>query len=163
MLWSGIGFLLVGAISLFFPIISSIAVELMVGWLFVFAGVFVCINAFSVEGTGPFFGTLLIGLLQFAGGLFLVFHPAVGLLLLTVFVVVAFIVEGAQQMAMGFQLKPLKGWGWTVVSGLISVVCAILIATNMLGASAVLLGILLGVNFISTGISLLMLRFAVSK
>lgn len=163
MLWSALGFLFVGVISLFFPIVSSLAVELMVGWIFIFAGVVVCINAFSLEGTGPFFGNLLLGLLQFAGGLFLIFHPALGMLLLSIFVVAAIIIDGAQQIVIGFELKPLKGWGWAIVSGLISVVCGILIAMGLPGASAVLLGILLGVNFISTGISLLALRSSVSK
>ena len=50
------------------------AVARMVGWLLILSASVTIWDAFTVEGTGPFFGELLIGLLKLAFGVYLFRH-----------------------------------------------------------------------------------------
>ncbi len=156
-LWSGIALTAAGAFAIVFPSLTTLTIGLMVGWILLIAGVAGGIGAFSYEGTGQFFGALLISLLKFALGIYLVLNPGVGIVALTLLVAALFMVEGAYQMAFAFDLKPQDGWAWVAVSAVVSILAGVLIAAGLPGTSLFVLGFLLGVNFLSAGISLIML------
>ena len=71
-------------------------------------------DAFTVEGTGSFFGELLIGLLKLALGVYLLRHPDVSIVALTLLLAAVFMVDGAVQVALAFELRPIDGWVWGV-------------------------------------------------
>ena len=62
--WGGVALAVVGVLALIFPVAATFAVAVMVGWLLVLAGAVTIYDAFTVEGTGSFFGELLIGLIE---------------------------------------------------------------------------------------------------
>lgn len=150
--WIGIAMAVVGFAAILFPIVSTIVAALLVGWVFLFAGVLMTGGAFSIHGTGPFFGALLIGLLTLIAGLFLLFNPLAGALALTVMLGVVFLVQGAFELALAFEMRPHSRWVWMLLSGAVSVLLAIIIAVGLPGISLIALGILLGINFLSTGL-----------
>jgi uncharacterized membrane protein HdeD (DUF308 family) len=49
-------------------------------------------------------------------------------------------------------MRPHPGWVGMLLSGIASIVMAVLIAAGWPGISVIVLGILLGVNFITTGL-----------
>jgi uncharacterized membrane protein HdeD (DUF308 family) len=155
--WTGVGLSVAGVLALLFPVITSFTVEIFIGWVLLIAGAATIYGAFSVEGTGPFFGQLLLGLLKLALGIYLITHPGVGILALTLLLVTVFMVDGAVQFAFAFDLRPKEGWGWVLLSAIVSVAVGLLIAAGLPGTSLIALGILVGVNFLSTGIALIML------
>jgi uncharacterized membrane protein HdeD (DUF308 family) len=155
--WTGVAMTVAGILALVFPVVTSLTVEIFIGWVLVIAGVATVYGAFSVEGTGPFFGQLLLGLLKLALGIYLITHPGVGMLALTLLLVAVFMVDGAVQFAFAFDLRPKDGWGWMLLSAIVSVAVGLLIAAGLPGTSLIALGILVGVNFLSTGIALIML------
>ena len=155
--WTGIAMAIIGLLAVAFPIIATLSVELLVGWLFIFAGIVGFVGAFSYHGTGPFFGALLLALLKLVAGVFLLINPAAGVVALTLVVAVLFMVEGAMQLALAFELKAGSGRGWMIFSAIIAILAGILIAANLPGASVFLLGLLVGVNFLCTGIAMVML------
>jgi len=155
--WKGVAMTVVGVLALLFPAFTSLTVEVMVGWLLIFAGAATIYGAFSVEGTGPFFGELLLGLLKLALGIFLVRHPGLGMVALTLLLAAVFMIEGAVQLGLAFDLRPSEGWIWVLVSGLIGIGAGLLIAAGLPGTSLFALGALVGINFLSTGISSIML------
>jgi len=106
-----------------------------------------------VEGTGPFFGELLIGLLKFALGVYLLRHPDVGMVALTLLLAAVFMIDGAVQVALSLELRPQDGWVWMLVAGLIAIGVGLLVAAELPDTSLVTIGILLGVSFLSTGIA----------
>jgi uncharacterized membrane protein HdeD (DUF308 family) len=57
-------------------------------------------------------------------------------------------------------MRSFSGWVSMLISGIASVVLAVLIATGWPAISAIVLGILFGVNFISTGIAYVMISRA---
>jgi uncharacterized membrane protein HdeD (DUF308 family) len=157
--WGGVAMAIVGALALLFPFGATLAIAIMAGWLLIMAGAVTIAGAFTVEGTGPFFGELLIGLLKLALGVYLVRHPDVSMVLLTLLLAAVFVIDGAAQLALAFELRPLDGWGWMLLSGIVAIGVGILLAAELQEMSLVTLGILLGVSFLITGLS----RIAISR
>jgi uncharacterized membrane protein HdeD (DUF308 family) len=155
--WTGVALSVAGFLSLVFPVVTSLTVEIFIGWVLLIAGIATVYGAFSVEGTGPFFGQLVLGLLKLALGIYLISHPGVGMLALTLLLVAVFMIDGAVQFAFAFDLRPKEGWGWVLLSAIVSVAVGLLIAAGLPGTSLIALGLLVGVNFLSTGVALIML------
>lgn len=151
--WVGLAMLVLGIAAIVFPFFSTLVATYLVGWVLLFSGIIVFIGSFSIHGTGPFFGALLLGLLSIAAGVFLLFNPQAGAAALTLIVSVIFMFEGAFETVFAFEMRPHPGWVSMLISGICSIVLAILIAASWPGISTVVLGILLGVNFITTGIA----------
>lgn len=158
--WIGVLMAAVGALAIIFPFASSLTANFMVGWGFVLMGVLTVATSFTVNGTGPFFGVLLVGLLTLAAGVFLIANPGQGLVILTMVVAVIFMFEGAYYAMAAFELKPEDGWGWMLFSGVISVLVGLMIVAKLHGASLIILGLMIGVNFLSSGISMIMISRA---
>jgi uncharacterized membrane protein HdeD (DUF308 family) len=90
-------------------------------------------------------------LLSLAAGLYLLFHPVVGETALTLVVGMIFMFQGAFEIVFAFETRPLKGWVGMLFSGIASIVLSVLIMAGWPAISGVAVGILLGVDFISTG------------
>ncbi|WP_421982169.1 HdeD family acid-resistance protein [Roseibium sp.] len=161
LMWVGIMMAVVGAIAIFFPFAATITANYMVGFLFLFSGALGVWHSFSIKGTGPFFGALLMGLITVVAGVFLLANPLEGVLILTLTVGIVFIFEGAYQIFAAFELRPTRGWGWMLVSAIISIAAGLLIVSKLPGTSLFVLGLIMGINFLSTGISMIMLSKAV--
>jgi len=156
--WGGVAMAIVGALALLFPFGATMAIAIMAGWLLILAGAVTIADAFTVEGTGPFFGQLLIGLLKLVLGIYLVRHPDVSMVLLTLLLAAVFVIDGAAQLAMAFELRPMDGWGWLLLAGIVAIAVGILLAAELDAMSQITLGILLGVSFLTSGLA----RIAVS-
>ena len=163
LLWAGIGLTLVGILALLFPVLTTLTVELMFGWVVVFAGLLTIYGAFSVEGTGPFFGELLLGLLKLGLGIYLLTHPGLGMLVLTLLLAAVFMVDGAVQIRWAFDMKRSESWVWMLLSGIVSIIAGLLIASGLPETKLFVLGLLVGVNFLSTGIAFIMLSQTVKR
>ncbi|MBS8261821.1 HdeD family acid-resistance protein [Roseibium polysiphoniae] len=161
LMWVGILMAIVGAIAIIFPFAATVTTNYMVGFLFLFSGALGVWHSFAIKGTGPFFGALLMGLITVVAGVFLLANPLEGILLLTLTVGIVFIFEGAYQIFAAFELRPTKGWGWMLVSAVISIAAGLLIVSKLPGTSLFVLGLIMGINFLSTGLSMIMLSKAV--
>jgi uncharacterized membrane protein HdeD (DUF308 family) len=148
----GIAMALLGIAALVYPFIATIVAALLVGWVFLFAGIFMALGAFSIHGTGPFFSALLFGLVSVVAGVFLLFNPLGGALTLTLVIGILFMFQGASELVFAFEMRPHAGWIGMGISGLASIVLAVLIVAGWPAVSSIVLGILLGVNFLTTGI-----------
>src|SRR5436305_12247969 len=102
LMWLGIAMVIVGIAAIVFPIVSTLVAALLVGWVFLISGVFLFVGSFSIHGTGPFFGALLLSLLSIAAGVFLLFNPLAGEIALTLMVGIIFIIQGAFEIFFAF-------------------------------------------------------------
>lgn len=161
--WSGIVHIVVGVLAILFPMLASLAANYLIGWLFVLAGVAGLVGAFGVRGVGALAWSVLLSALTVGAGLFLLFDPLGGLLALTLVVATVFFVEGVLQALFALRVRPARGWVVVLVSALISVGVGVLIALGLPGASAIVLGVLLGVNFLSTGVAAVLLANQIKK
>lgn len=158
--WLGLAMTVLGVVALVFPVISTLAATFFVGWMLLFSGAFTLAGSFSIHGTGPFFGALLLSLLSIAAGVFLLFNPGAGELALTLMVGALFMIEGAYEIFFAFEIRPLRGWVAMLLSALASIALAVMIAAGWPQVSMIVLGVLLGVNFISSGLGYMLVSRA---
>lgn len=150
--WLGLAMSLLGIAALIFPAISTLTAALFAGWMLFLFGVIVFSGAFSIHGTGPFFGAMLLGLLSIAAGAFLIFNPLAGAVALTLVIGLLLMLQGTSEIYFAFEMRPHTGWSAMLLSGLASALVALLIVAGWPGISLIALGVLLGVNFLSTGL-----------
>ena len=157
MLWVGLAMIALGIAAIIFPTVATLAVEQFVGWMLMLLGAMLLVGSFSIRGTGPFFGTMLIALLSLMGGAYLLVNPAVGMFSLTLMAGALFLFQGTTEIVLAVGMRPHARWLGMLLSGVASILLALLIAVGWPAISFSVLGILFGVNFISTGVAYLLI------
>lgn len=155
--WLGLLMVLLGVAAVVFPVFSTLAATLFVGWILLISGIALFVSSFWIHGTGPFFAANLVGLLFAAAGVFLAFNPLAGAVTLTLILGIMFIFQGAAELVFSLETRPAPGWVGMLLSGIASIALAIIIAAGWPGISLIALGLLLGINFISTGLGYIFL------
>lgn len=159
-LWYMIYGLILIALGLFaiaMPYVATMAVELTVGWLLVIGGVLGLIASFSGGQSAPgFWWNLLIAILYLLAGVALLWHPVAGTVTLTLILVAYLISGGIAKAVMAVNMRnPLpKAWGWMLFSALVDIGLAVLIMSGWPGTAGWVIGILVGVNLLMTGVAL---------
>ena len=97
----------------------------------------------------------MVGIIYFIGGLWLAFFPLAGIVSLTVFIAILFLIEGVLEIVMGIQMRPKLGWGWMLVSGIIAAFLGAMIVSGLPGTATWTIGTMVGVNLISSGAAFL--------
>jgi uncharacterized membrane protein HdeD (DUF308 family) len=151
--WLGIGLLVLGVLAILFPLLSSIALKLMLGWFFLIVGAGALFAAFQMRDWGSALWAGLIGLLHLAAGVYLAFFPLTGLIGLTLFVGLVFLAQGAGEAVMAWQHRPRDGWIWLGVSAVASFLLGVMLIAGLPGTALWALGLFLGINLISSGLS----------
>jgi uncharacterized membrane protein HdeD (DUF308 family) len=98
--------------------------------------------------------------LYVVAGAYLAFFPLTGIITLTILLAALFIVEGGLEISMALRVRPHEGWGWLLLSGLVAVAVGLLIAFGLPSSAAWAIGLLAGINLISTGWGFLFLALA---
>jgi len=159
----GIVLILLGVGAIIFPLLTTIAVKIMIGWLFLIGGIVQIVHAFSTQKWSSFFLNLLVGALYvFAGG-WLAFFPFTGIITLTIFLAAMFIVQGILEIGMGFRMRPQSGWGWMLFSGIIALLLGILIFAGLPGTAVWAIGLMVGINLLSSGLAYLFLGMSAGR
>ena len=148
-----IGYVLivVGILAILFPLIGSIAVKLLVGWFFLITGAVTLYHAFWAKTWSGALWSGVIGLIHLALGVYLTFFPLTGLIALTALVAIVFILQGGLELGIGLRHRPQTGWGWLALSGIASGLLGILLILGLPGTAVWALGVMLGLNAITTG------------
>lgn len=146
-----------GGVAIIFPLLTTLATKIFIGWLFLIGGVTHLIHAFSTRTWGGFVLDLLEGALYLIAGVWLAFFPLAGVLTLTVFVASLFIFQGAVEGVIAFRLRPTKGWGGMLFAGAIAILLGVMIIGGLPGTAAWALGFLVGVKLMSSGWAYLLL------
>jgi uncharacterized membrane protein HdeD (DUF308 family) len=149
--WLGIAFIIFGLLAIIFPLATTIAAKVFIGWLFIISGGFQTWQSFSIREWGGFLWNLLIGVMYLIVGCWLAFDPFTGIIGLTVLLAITFIAQGVMEAAIANNLRPNQGWGWMMFSGLIGVLAGILIISGLPSTAVWAVGLMVGINMISSG------------
>lgn len=156
----GILFILLGILAIALPGVMTLGAELFVGWLFLIGGIIQGYRTLTSSEAPGYWMSLMSAILSIIiGGMFLL-YPIQGVVALTILLIAFFLIEGAIKIAFGVQLKPLQGWGWLVLSGIISLVMAAILWSGWPGTAIWAIGLLVGINMIFFGSSLLTLALS---
>lgn len=149
--------ILAGALAIVIPLAAGIAVTLLVGWLLVFSGGFHLVFGWHTRSVGGFLWESLLGILYILVGAYLLFHPGVGLESLTLALAIYLLVEGILEFIFSFRLRPLPGSGWLLFDGILTLILAILIWASWPSSTAWVIGTLVGISILFSGVSRLVL------
>lgn len=157
-------FAILGFLAVALPGLSTLSTELFIGWLLVFAGVFQLYRTIKAgaHATG-FISSLIISILYMIFGVLLILFPVAGIFSLTVLLTLFFIAEGIAKIVLGIQLKPFRRWGWFILNGVLALIMAFIIWAGWPGTAFWVLGLLVGINMIFFGISLIFLAIGTPR
>jgi len=156
---------LLGVAALIWPQISTLAVELYVGWLLLFSGVMGLVVMFFAPSVSGFLWTLLTAALSLFAGVVLLWHPVEGVVSLTLLLVAFFIAEGVFQIAAAFGYRSVfpESWGWMLSSGIADLILALLLVAGWPSSAGWALGLIVGVNLITSGVATTIVASAVRR
>jgi uncharacterized membrane protein HdeD (DUF308 family) len=157
----GIVMMVLGVLAVAVPNIATLAVEIFVGWLFFAGGIFRAISVWHSRRAPGFAWSLLAAVLSVVLGLILIFHPLAGVLTLTMVLVAFFVIEGIVSIVAAIEHRQhLRSWGWVLFSGIIDLLLAYLIWQGWPSSAAWAIGLLVGINILFLGLSLVMTALA---
>ena len=148
---------IIGVVAIGSPFLATVAAKILFGWLLLVSGILQIIVAFSTGKWGEFFLDLLFGLLFVVAGAWLAFYPLAGILSLTVFLAIVFVVQGVIEVINAFRMRPIAGWGWMFTAGVLALIVGLMILSRFPSSALWAIGALVGINFISTGLAYVLL------
>ena len=142
---------LAGVVAFLFPVFSSVAVVLMLGWLLIISGIFQAISLIGATNVPHFWLQLVSVALSVVIGILFLRHPGQGLLTLTMLLIVFFMVGGMAKVIFALTIRPFPNWGWVLASGVVGVLLALYLWSSLPITAVWLLGILVGIQLVSEG------------
>jgi uncharacterized membrane protein HdeD (DUF308 family) len=164
--WSiGLSVLMIvaGFLAIAVPQAAGITVSLLVAWLLVFSGATHLVFAWHMRTTGGVLWELLVGILYLCVGGYLLFRPVAGLASLTLALAIYLLAEGILELILGFRLRPMPGSGWLLFDGIITLILGIMIWRTWPSSTEWVIGTLVGISMLFSGISRLMISLAARR
>jgi uncharacterized membrane protein HdeD (DUF308 family) len=149
-----------GVLAIVLPLTFSISVASLLGWLFFFAAVAHLV--FGIHfGSGTLAWHAFIAALYGLAAINLLVNPLLGVVLLALVVGIVLVGEGIIEIVLFFVLCEYRHTVWILMDGLVTLVLGIVVCAHWPPASLELIQYLVGISFISSGISRLLLGFAI--
>ena len=158
----GIVLVVLGLAAILVPPIAGIAITVILGWMFLISGVAGLAVTFWARSSPGFWWSLASAALGLGAGIILLARPVQGLLTLTLVVGAYFIAEGVATImyALQHRQKLSDRWSWMAFSGAMDLLIAFLIISGLPGSAEWAIGLLVGINLLIGGSSLIGLALA---
>jgi uncharacterized membrane protein HdeD (DUF308 family) len=156
----GIGLIILGAIALVVPFVTTLTSVVVFGWTVFFGGAFEIAAAFGTKGWSGILLHLLSGILGLVVGAILFLHPGAGALALTLLLASLFLVGGLFRVAAAVTLR-FPRWGWAVASGLVTTALGFIVWSGWPLSALWLIGTFVAIELLCRGLAWVMFAFAV--
>jgi len=156
----------VGLLAFIMPFWSTLAITILIGWLFFIGGLsrlFMLFRANSGLGYRwpGYWGSLLSAALAVGIGVVLALNPLPGMISLTIVLTALFLVEGVAAILASLDFRHhTRHWVWMLFSGMINVLLVALIFSEWPVSATWLIGMLAGIKLVLVGLPLVMLALA---
>jgi uncharacterized membrane protein HdeD (DUF308 family) len=159
----GVLLIIFGMLAVGSPLMAAVAVNLVIAWLIVLAGVVHVAVAFHKREAGGLIWRLVVGLAYVVFGVYLFARPALGVVSLTLVLATLFLIEGVMDIVLFFKIRSSQGSSWVLIDGIITLLLGLMIYAKWPSSSAWAIGTLVGVSMIFSGITRIMLSLAVRR
>jgi uncharacterized membrane protein HdeD (DUF308 family) len=161
-LFEGIVLVVLGLAAMIAPLIASLAFTIFLGWMFLISGIVALVMTFWARQTPGFWWSLLSAVLAIGAGVVLLAQPAQGVLTLTIVIGAYFLAEGVATImyALEHRRELSERWTWLLVAGIVDIVIAGLIIAGLPGSALWAIGLLVGINLLFGGMSLIGMALA---
>lgn len=164
--WSivlGVLMILAGMLAIADSAFAGVLVVYVVAWTAIFNGFAQMVYGFRSHSGGRVILEIILGLLYVVAGVYILMHPLGGLLALTLVLASFLVVYGIFALVLAFQLRPLPGWGWVLFDAIVTILLGVLIWAHWPINSEWVIGTLVGISLIISGVSRLGFSMAVRK
>lgn len=155
-LW-GVLTIILGVFAMGAPLITGLALALMIGVSLVAAGLMQSIYAFQAGSVGKGYLRLLFGGVTVLAGMAIIGQPEMALATLTLFLSIYFIVDGITTLISSTAVAGGQGKGWIIFNGIITLALGVMIWRGWPVSGAWAIGILVGVRLIFSGMTMMAL------
>jgi uncharacterized membrane protein HdeD (DUF308 family) len=155
--------ILAGALAIVIPPVAGVAVLVAVGWLLIVSGAFHLVFAWHTRTTGGVIWELLLGALYIFTGVYALLHPVTGLASLTLLLAGYLFAEGVLELILSFRIRPMAGANWLLFDGVVTLILGILIWRTWPSSTEWVIGTLVGISMLFSGISRLSLSMAARR
>jgi uncharacterized membrane protein HdeD (DUF308 family) len=163
LLAAGLLSILGGVAAIAVPAIASVTIAIFIGWILIFAGIVMAIDAFSQRERGRVALRALNAVLALGVGIYLIVAPLSGTLTLTFILAAWFLASGALLLAGAWQLRGLGGAWLMALNGALSLVLGVLIAVDLPSSADWAIGLLVGINLLFWGVRALLAAAALES
>lgn len=153
----GIVLIFMGAAAILVPVLASLTVAIFLGWLFLIGGIVGGITTLTARRAAGFWWSLLSSIITIVAGLLLIGWPLGGAISLSVVLAAFLVADGIATMLFAYEhrLQMSGRWGWLFLNGLIDLLLAAIIVWLLPFAAVWALGLIIGIDFIFGGASLI--------
>ena len=152
-----------GFLAIALPLGTSLGVVMIVAWLIILSGGFQFIHAFQSKGAGSIAWKLLVAVVYLIAGIYFLMHPLLGLASFTLALAFFFVAEGVMDLIAYFQNRSAEGAGWILFDGIVTLILGILVWRHWPSSSGWVIGTLVGISMLMTGVTRLMLSLAARR
>jgi len=158
----GILLVILGLAAMIVPPLASLAVTIFLGWMFLISGVAGLALTFWARQMPGFWWSLVSALLAIGAGIVLLARPVQGTLTLTIVVGAYFLAEGVTTIMYSLEHRRelSQRWSWLLMAGLMDILIAGLIIAGLPGSALWAVGLLVGINLLFGGVSLIGMALA---
>jgi uncharacterized membrane protein HdeD (DUF308 family) len=164
-LFEGILLAVLGLAAMIAPLIASLAFTIILGWMFLISGIAGLAMTFWARQMPGFWWSLLSAVLAIGAGLVLLARPTQGVLTLTIVIGAYFLAEGVTTImyALEHRRELSERWSWLLFSGVLDILIAAMIIAGLPGSAEWAIGLLVGINLLFGGSSLIGMALAARK
>jgi uncharacterized membrane protein HdeD (DUF308 family) len=159
----GVLMIVLGIIALIYPLITSAALVVTLGWLLMLYGLLEAIGVIGAKDVPYFWLQLLSAALAGVVGLLLLSQPVEGVLVLSLLLIVFLASSGMARVVFALTIRPLPSWGWLLLSGIAGILLAFVLWSMLPAVADWLIGVLLGTHFIAEGAALAVFALALRR
>ncbi len=157
LLIEGIFLAVLGLLIMLVPQFMSFAVAMLISIGLIIAGIYKLVSSIILrkEIENPWISVIL-GLLLVVTGVYMTARPIFSILMLTMAIGIYFIIDGINTLSVSIQNRGItKYWGVGILASLVQFLLAFLIIFGLPQTSLFIIGILIGVNMLFSGISMI--------
>lgn len=159
----GILLCLGGFFALTYSLVATIVVIYFIAGFLIATGILQLFHSFYIkESASAFVISVLWSVVYLVVGIILFVSPDISAASLVMALAILLIAFGVSRFIYAFRLKGLAGSGWLCLTGAFNILFGILLIASW-PLSMVIFGIMLGIDMLMQGISLIMIYVAIGK
>jgi uncharacterized membrane protein HdeD (DUF308 family) len=161
-LFEGILLVILGLAAIIVPPLAGLAVTIFLGWMFLISGIAGLVLTFWARQMPGFWWSLISAVLAVGVGIILLARPVQGVFTLTIVVGAYFLAEGITSImyALEHRRELSERWSWMLFAGLLDILIAVMIIAGLPGSAEWAVGLLVGINLLFGGASLIGMALA---
>lgn len=157
----GIAMMILGVVAIVTPLAAAVAVNGLLGILLLLSGIIQAVHAIRRrESAGRIVLGLVVAAFYVIAGLILLAYPFAAVMTFTLFLAGFLVVAGVFKVIAAFEAYGAAGWGWTLLSGIVSFALGVMIWARWPSSALWAIGMLVGIDLLFMGWTMIALALA---